>query len=71
MLPKLSGYKVCQLLKADPKYNPIPIIISSGRTPQEIKKVSQEVGADACVSKPFEAESLLSKMKELLEKRGK
>jgi len=71
MLPKLSGYKVCQLLKTDPKYNPIPIIIASGRTPQEIKKVSQEVGADAYVSKPFEAEVLLSKMKELLEKKGK
>jgi CheY-like chemotaxis protein len=71
MLPKLSGYKVCQLLKADPKYNPIPIIISSGRTPQEIKKVSQEVGADAFVSKPFEADVLLSKMKELLEKKAK
>jgi CheY-like chemotaxis protein len=71
MLPKLSGYKVCQLLKADPKYSPIPIIISSGRTPQEIKKVSQEVGADAFVSKPFEAEVLLSKMKELLEKKNK
>ena len=71
MLPKMSGYKVCQVLKADPKYNSIPIIISSGRTPQEIKKVSQEVGADAYVSKPFEAEVLLAKMKELLEKKGK
>jgi CheY-like chemotaxis protein len=71
MLPKMNGYKVCQLLKADPKYNTIPIIISSGRTPQEIRKVGQEVGADAYVSKPFEAEVLLSKMKELLEKRGR
>jgi len=71
MLPKLNGYKVCQLLKADAKYNPIPIIISSGRTPQEIRKVSQEVGADAYVPKPFEAEVLLAKMKELLEKKGK
>ena len=70
MLPKMNGYKVCQLLKADPKYNTIPIIISSGRTPQEIRKVGQVVGADAYVSKPFEAEVLLSKMKELLEKRG-
>jgi len=71
MLPKLNGFKVCQLLKTDPKYNPIPIIIASGRTPQEIRKVSQEVGADAYVPKPFEAEVLLSKMKELLEKKGK
>ncbi|MGZ3525672.1 MAG: response regulator [Thermodesulfobacteriota bacterium] len=68
MLPKMNGYKVCQILKADPKYSAIPIILSSGRTPQEVRKVSKEVGADAFVSKPFEAEELLSKMKELLEK---
>ncbi len=71
MLPKMNGYQVCQLLKADPKYKTIPIIISSGRTPQEIRKVSKEVGADAFVSKPFEAEELLSKMKDLLEKPKK
>jgi CheY-like chemotaxis protein len=71
MLPKMHGYKVCQLLKADPKYNTIPIIISSGRTPQEVSKVGKEVGADAFVSKPFEAEVLLSTMKGLLEKKGK
>ncbi len=71
MLPKMNGYKVCQLLKADPKHRTIPIIISSGRTPQEIRKVGQEVGADAYVSKPFEAEVLLSKIKELLAKSGK
>jgi CheY-like chemotaxis protein len=71
MLPKMNGYKVCQLLKADPKYKTIPIIISSGRTPQEIRKVGKEVGADAFISKPFEAEELLTKMKELLEKKRK
>jgi CheY-like chemotaxis protein len=71
MLPKLNGYKVCQLLKGNPKYSAIPIIISSGRTAQEIRKVGQEVGADAYVSKPFEAEELLSKMRELLEKKEK
>ena len=71
MLPKIHGYKVCQLLKTDPKYKTIPIIISSGRTPQEIRKIGQEVGADAYVSKPFEAQTLLAKIKELLERKGK
>ena len=71
MLPKMNGYKVCQLLKTDQKYNTIPIIISSGRTPQEIRKIGQEVGADAYVSKPFEAETLLAKIKELLERKRK
>jgi CheY-like chemotaxis protein len=69
MLPKMHGYKVCQLLKTDPKYKTIPIIISSGRTPQEIRKIGQEVGADAYVSKPFEAQTLLAKIKELLERK--
>jgi CheY-like chemotaxis protein len=71
MLPKVNGYKVCQLLKADPKHGAIPIIISSGRTPREIRRVSKEVGADAYLPKPFEAEALLAKMKELLEKKEK
>jgi CheY-like chemotaxis protein len=71
MLPKMHGYKVCQLLKTDPKYKTIPIIISSGRTPQEIRKIGQEVGADAYVSKPFEAQTLLAKIKELLERKRK
>jgi CheY-like chemotaxis protein len=70
MLPKMNGYKVCQLLKGDLKYKSIPIIISSGRTPQEIRKVGKTVGADAFVSKPFEAEVLLSKIKELLDREG-
>jgi CheY-like chemotaxis protein len=69
MLPKMDGYQICRLLKADPKYRSIPIIISSGRTPQEIEKVGKEVGADAFISKPFEAEVLLAKMQELLEKK--
>jgi len=71
MLPKMHGYKVCQLLKTDPKYKTIPVIISSGRTPQEIRKIGQEVGADAYVSKPFEAQTLLAKIKELVERKGK
>jgi len=71
MLPKMHGYKVCQLLKTDPKYKTIPIIISSGRTPQEIRKIGQQVGADAYVSKPFEAQTLLAKIKELLERKRK
>jgi CheY-like chemotaxis protein len=69
MLPKMDGYKVCKLLKADPRYNNIPIIISTGRTQQELRAVGKEVGADAYISKPFEAQMLLSKIKLLLEKK--
>lgn len=71
MLPKMNGYQVCQVLKSDPQYASIPIILSSGRTPQEIKKVGKEIGADAFISKPYEAEVLLGKIRELTERHPK
>jgi DNA-binding response OmpR family regulator len=66
MLPKLDGYKVCGLLKADTRYNKIPIIMFTARTEETDKKVSEEVGANAYITKPFKSEVLLDKIKELL-----
>jgi CheY-like chemotaxis protein len=69
MLPKMHGYKVCRVLKDDPKYDEIPIILATGRAPHEVRKLGKEAGADAYISKPFEAKVLLSTIKELLEKK--
>lgn len=67
MLPKIDGYKVCGLLKADARYNKIPIILFTARAQDEDKKIGQEVGANAYITKPFEPQVLLAKIKELLE----
>ncbi|NQT94853.1 MAG: response regulator [Candidatus Omnitrophica bacterium] len=66
MLPKIDGYKVCRLLKFDQKYKSIPIIMFTARVQDEDKKMGEEVGADAYITKPFEPQVLLSKIKELL-----
>ncbi|MBI5145225.1 MAG: response regulator [Candidatus Omnitrophica bacterium] len=66
MLPKMDGYKVCGLLKADTRYNKIPIIMFTARVQESDIKLGQEVGADAYITKPFEPETLLGKIKELL-----
>lgn len=65
MLPKMDGYKVCGLLKKDSRYVNIPIIIFTAKAQEEDKKLSQEVGANAYLSKPFEPKVLLEKIKEL------
>ena len=65
MLPKMDGYKVCGLLKKDARYANIPIILFSAKAQEDDKKLGQEVGADAYISKPFEPEVLLNKIKEL------
>ena len=66
MIPKLDGYKVCRILKFDEQFNKIPIIIITARAQEADKEKSKEVGADYYITKPFEPEELLSKIKEFL-----
>jgi CheY-like chemotaxis protein len=65
MLPKMDGYKVCGLLKSDSRYSKIPIIMFSAKAQAEDATLGKEVGADAYITKPFEPNALLSKIKEL------
>ena len=69
MLPKMDGYKVCGLLKADTRYNKIPIIMFTARAQESDKKMGKEVGADAYITKPFEPQALLEKIRHLLKEQ--
>jgi len=66
MLPKIDGYKVCRMLKFDEKYQNIPIVMFTARIQDSDKKLAKDVGADDYITKPFEAEVLLSTIKKLL-----
>lgn len=66
MLPKLDGYTVCRMLKFDEKYKSIPILMFTARVQESDKKMGQEVGADAYITKPFDPQILLSKIKEFI-----
>ena len=66
MLPKLDGYKVCQMLKFDEKYKQIPVILFTARAQEADLKLGEEMGADAYLTKPFEPSILLGKIAEFL-----
>lgn len=68
MLPKMGGYKVCALLKKDTRYAKIPIILLTARAQDEDQKLGLECGANAYLTKPFDAPTLLAKIQELLGK---
>ncbi|MBU0548655.1 MAG: response regulator [Candidatus Omnitrophica bacterium] len=68
MLPKMDGYKVCRMLKFDERYKKIPIIMLTARIQDQDKKLGQEVGADAYITKPFDSKELLDKISALLKK---
>ena len=69
MLPKLDGYKVCRLLKFDERYKHIPILMLTAKTQEKDKLLGKETGADEYITKPFEMDKLLEKVKTYLNKK--
>jgi len=63
MLPKLDGYKVCRLLKFDEKYKHIPILMLTAKTQEKDRLLGKETGADDYMTKPFDIDRLLEKVK--------
>ncbi|OGP95627.1 MAG: hypothetical protein A2157_09140 [Deltaproteobacteria bacterium RBG_16_47_11] len=68
MLPKLDGYKVCRLLKFDDRYKHIPILMLTAKTQEKDKTLGMETGANEYITKPFEMDDLLKKVKAYLNK---
>jgi DNA-binding response OmpR family regulator len=68
MLPKLDGYKVCRLLKFDERYKHIPILMLTAKTQEKDKILGLETGADEYITKPFEIDYLMEKVKAYLNK---
>lgn len=69
MLPGLDGFHVARMLKYDNQYKDIPIIMLTAKAGEDSRKTGEQVGADAYMNKPFEAEKLLAKIRELLAAR--
>lgn len=66
MMPPPNGFQVCRMLKDDPEYKQIPIILLTAKAADSDKFWGVESGADAYVTKPYNAEELLNKIKQLL-----
>jgi len=68
MLPILSGYDACSLLKKDEKTNRIPIIILSAKNSISDITHGLSAGADDYIPKPFDYKELLARIKTRLRK---
>jgi DNA-binding response OmpR family regulator len=66
MMPKISGFEVCRMIKFDEKYKDMPIIVLSALDQQADREKAIENGADAYFIKPFDLELLLNKIKSLI-----
>lgn len=69
MLPGMSGYTVCESIR-DAGLS-IPILMLSARTLAEDRTRGFDVGANQYMSKPFDLDELLSRVKNLLQASGR
>ncbi|MFQ5680461.1 MAG: response regulator transcription factor [Candidatus Omnitrophota bacterium] len=70
MLPRVNGYQICAMVKANPRYNKVPIIMLTACAQESDKDKGRQCGADAYITKPFEAKELLATIKRLIDKKG-
>lgn len=66
MMPKINGYKICRLLKFDAKYKNIPILMVTARSQEEDKAIGEETGANEYITKPFDINEIVEKVKAYL-----
>ena len=66
MMPKKSGFEVCQALRADPALGAAKIIMltAKGRESEVAKGLA--LGADVYITKPFSTKDLVLRIKSLL-----
>jgi two-component system alkaline phosphatase synthesis response regulator PhoP len=64
MLPGMSGYTVCETLRD--RGSDVPVLILSARTLSEDRTRGFDVGANQYLSKPFDLDELLSRVRNLL-----
>ena len=66
MMPKVSGYEVCQRMRAQPQWRHIKIVVLSAKGREVEVNKGMSLGADLYVTKPFSSAELVATLGKLL-----
>jgi DNA-binding response OmpR family regulator len=66
MMPKKSGFEVCEALRADPAQAAVKIVMLTARGRETEVTKGLALGANAYVTKPFSTKDLVLQIKSLL-----
>jgi two-component system phosphate regulon response regulator PhoB len=66
MLPVMSGIEVCRQIRRKPQTRDLPVIMVTARTEDQDAVRGLNTGADDYITKPFNIDALLARMRALL-----
>jgi len=67
MMPGIDGFKLCRLLREDPKFSYTPIIIVTALSDNDSRIVAFGAGANDYLTKPYHPRELALKIKDLID----
>jgi DNA-binding response OmpR family regulator len=66
MLPGTDGYEVCRMIRMNPAWREVRIIMLTARGRDSERAKGLEIGADAYITKPFSTRELVEQVKRFL-----
>jgi len=70
MLPTMSGIELCRQLRRRPNTRTLPIIMLTARAEDQDAVRGLDTGADDYITKPFNTEALIARIRALLRRSG-
>src|SRR5438067_13905314 len=67
IMPEKNGYEVFEYVKSHPEFRTIPVVLLTGTLEPFAPDRADKAGCDAVVTKPFESQSLIHKVDELIQ----
>ena len=66
MLPRRDGYDVCRVIRANPAWRDVKVIMLTARGRDLDRRKGLELGADDYVTKPFSTREIVERVRRLL-----
>lgn len=66
MLPGLQGVELCRIVRNDPKWKNLPVIMLTAKGEEVDRILGLEMGADDYITKPFSPRELVARVKAVL-----
>jgi CheY-like chemotaxis protein len=70
IMPEKDGYEVCDFIKKTPGLAHVPVLLLTGAFEPFDQERAARVGCDGYLAKPFEPQTLIAKVKDLLAQAG-